>query len=58
MKVTPTALDGLLVLEPRLFGDSRGWFMESFNQARWEAGLRELGDEVRGSLHDDGADAE
>lgn len=39
MKVTPTALDGLLVLEPRLFGDSRGWFMESFNQSAFDKAL-------------------
>ena len=31
MKVTPTTLPGLLVLEPKVFGDSRGFFMESFN---------------------------
>jgi dTDP-4-dehydrorhamnose 3,5-epimerase len=32
MKVTPTALDGVLILEPRVFGDERGFFLESFNQ--------------------------
>jgi dTDP-4-dehydrorhamnose 3,5-epimerase len=32
VKVTPTALPGVLVLEPRVFRDSRGEFMESFNQ--------------------------
>ncbi len=32
MKVTPTPLAGLLVLEPRVFGDERGFFTESFNQ--------------------------
>jgi dTDP-4-dehydrorhamnose 3,5-epimerase len=32
MKVTPTGLPGVLVLEPRVFGDSRGFFLESFNQ--------------------------
>jgi dTDP-4-dehydrorhamnose 3,5-epimerase len=32
MKVTPTALDGVLILEPRVFGDDRGFFLESFNQ--------------------------
>lgn len=31
MKATPTTLPGLLILEPRVFGDSRGFFMESFN---------------------------
>ena len=32
MKVTPTALAGVLVLEPKVFGDRRGFFFESFNQ--------------------------
>ena len=30
--VTPTSLAGVLVLEPRVFGDERGFFFESFNQ--------------------------
>ncbi len=32
MKVTRTAIDGVLILEPKVFGDERGFFMESFNQ--------------------------
>lgn len=32
MKVTKTSIEGLLVLEPRVFGDERGAFFESFNQ--------------------------
>jgi dTDP-4-dehydrorhamnose 3,5-epimerase len=32
MKVEKTAIDGVLVFEPKLFGDARGFFMESFNQ--------------------------
>ena len=31
MKVIPTALEGVLVLEPRVFGDARGFFSESYN---------------------------
>ena len=31
MKVVETGIAGLLVLEPRVFGDARGFFMESFN---------------------------
>ena len=34
MKVTPTALPDVLVLEPKVFGDARGFFFESFNQRR------------------------
>lgn len=32
MKVTKTAIEGVLILEPKVFGDERGFFMESFNQ--------------------------
>ena len=31
MKVTPTALPEVLILEPRVFGDARGFFTESYN---------------------------
>ena len=36
MKVTPTAIPGVLVIEPRVFGDGRGFFFESFNQRVFE----------------------
>ena len=32
MKVTPTAIADVLIIEPKMFGDSRGFFYESFNQ--------------------------
>jgi len=32
MRVTPTAIPDVLILEPRVFGDDRGFFFESFNQ--------------------------
>ena len=32
MKITPTSLPEVLILEPRVFGDSRGFFMESYNR--------------------------
>lgn len=32
LKVTPTAIPDVLVVEPRVFGDARGFFFESFNQ--------------------------
>jgi dTDP-4-dehydrorhamnose 3,5-epimerase len=32
MNVTTTAIEGVLILEPKVFGDARGFFMESFNQ--------------------------
>lgn len=36
MKATPTALPGVLILEPKVFGDERGFFMESFNQRAFD----------------------
>jgi dTDP-4-dehydrorhamnose 3,5-epimerase len=35
MKVIPTALPGVLLIEPRVFGDDRGFFMETYNEARF-----------------------
>jgi dTDP-4-dehydrorhamnose 3,5-epimerase len=32
MKVTPCPLEGLLLIEPTVFGDNRGFFLESWNQ--------------------------
>jgi dTDP-4-dehydrorhamnose 3,5-epimerase len=32
MKGTPTAIADVLIIEPRVFGDARGFFYESFNQ--------------------------
>ena len=32
MKVTPTSIPSVLIIEPRVFGDTRGFFFESFNQ--------------------------
>ena len=32
MKVTPTAIPDVLLIEPKVFGDERGFFFESFNQ--------------------------
>lgn len=37
MQVTPTAIADVLVLEPQVFGDARGFFLESFNQQRFNA---------------------
>ena len=42
MKVETTKIEGLLILHPNVFGDDRGWFMESFNQQRFEQALNEL----------------
>ena len=40
MKVIETALPGVLVIEPQVFGDTRGFFYESYNEARFrDAGI-------------------
>ena len=40
MKVTGTKLPGVLIIEPQVFGDERGYFMESWSQHRYkEAGI-------------------
>jgi dTDP-4-dehydrorhamnose 3,5-epimerase len=36
MKVTPTAIPEVLILEPQVFGDDRGFFFESFNARRFQ----------------------
>lgn len=40
MKLTKTKLDGVVIIEPDVFGDNRGFFMESWNKKKMEeAGL-------------------
>jgi len=36
MQVIKTAIPDALIIEPRVFGDERGFFYESFNQRAWE----------------------
>ena len=43
MKLLPTTLPGVVVVEPAVFGDERGWFCESHNQARFDAALAAIG---------------
>ncbi len=37
MNVITTAIEGLLILEPKVFGDARGFFLESFNRQTFGA---------------------
>lgn len=37
MTVTPGGLDGLLVIEPKVFRDDRGFFLEPYNSERYKA---------------------
>jgi dTDP-4-dehydrorhamnose 3,5-epimerase len=40
VKFTRTNLDGVIIIEPNVFGDHRGWFMETYNEANFlEAGI-------------------
>lgn len=37
MKVTATPLDGVKLIEPRVFGDARGFFLETYSRERYRA---------------------
>lgn len=37
MNVITTPIEGLLIVEPQLFGDARGYFVETYNEARYDA---------------------
>lgn len=42
MQITKLSIEGLVLLEPKIFGDSRGFFYESWNQQKYaEFGLPE-----------------
>ena len=36
MKVTPTRIPDVLLIEPKVFGDDRGFFFESYNQKAFQ----------------------
>lgn len=52
MNIIETKIKGLLILEPRVFGDDRGWFMESFNQKNFEQALTERNLEIPNFVQD------
>ena len=37
MKVRETEIEGLKLIEPHVFGDARGWFVEQYNAERYKA---------------------
>ena len=39
MNIIKTSIEGLVILEPRLFQDDRGYFFESFNQGEFESNV-------------------
>ena len=36
MEIIKTAIDGVVIIEPRIFEDSRGYFFESFSQREFD----------------------
>jgi len=34
MRITETKLSGVYIIEPQVFGDARGWFMETYNKLK------------------------
>lgn len=43
MKLIPTEIHGVVIVEPKVFSDDRGWFMETFNEPRFHRELSALG---------------
>jgi len=39
MKATPLAIPDVILLEPKVFGDDRDFFFESFNQEKFEVAI-------------------
>lgn len=37
MEIVDTEIDGVKIIKPQVFGDSRGWFVEQYNEARYYA---------------------
>jgi len=37
MQITTTPIEGLLIVQPKVFGDHRGYFMETYNEATFRA---------------------
>lgn len=42
MEVIKTAIDGVVIIEPRVFKDARGYFFESFSQREFEEKVRKI----------------
>jgi dTDP-4-dehydrorhamnose 3,5-epimerase len=43
MRLLPTTLPEVVIVEPAVFEDDRGWFMETFNEPKFHEALRALG---------------
>lgn len=42
MRVVKTALEGVLIIEPQIFEDPRGFFLETYHQSRYQASVCDL----------------
>ena len=42
MKFVNTPIEGLVIIEPTLFGDDRGYFLESYNKKEFEKAIGEI----------------
>ena len=42
MDVIKTAIDGVVIIEPRVFKDARGYFFESFSQREFEEKVHKI----------------
>ena len=42
MEVIKTAIEGVFIIEPRLFKDDRGYFFESFSQREFNEKVRKV----------------
>ena len=42
MEVNKTDIEGVVILEPRVFKDARGYFFESFSQREFEEKVRKI----------------
>ena len=42
MEVIQTAIEGLVIIEPKIFKDARGYFFESFSQREFDEKVRKI----------------
>lgn len=42
MEIISTAIDGVVIIEPKIFNDARGYFFESFSQREFEEKVRKV----------------
>ncbi|MBQ5359363.1 MAG: dTDP-4-dehydrorhamnose 3,5-epimerase family protein [Alistipes sp.] len=42
MKVTKTAIEDVVIIEPQIFGDERGYFFESYSQQKFDEAVRKV----------------